>query len=319
MTAGLTATGMVVGTPTFMAPEQARGEPATAASDVFALAATMRFALTGAAPYGDGDPHAVLWRAGRARAVPVPSTVPITLRRRLAAMLDRRPAKRPSAASARGGTAGTGILRHPRRPSSARHARTATLGLLAGVLAAGGAGLWLTSRPTTEAARPAQAGPPPCAPLPYQPCGDPPAPFTDGRACTALHADYDAVAANGCEAAPDTLTDGSKLQRRVTANLVPADDVDTFALPVVDRFQLFCDGLLRVTLTAPAGTAQHLDIVNPAGQVLGSTTSADGARAVVSVREPSCGGDDSATLTARVSTVHGLSAQLYLLERSGSF
>ena len=319
MTAGLTATGMVVGTPTFMAPEQARGEPATAASDVFALAATMLFALTGAGPYCEGDPRAVLWRAGRARVVPVPPTVPITLRRRLAAMLDRRPAKRPSAASARGGTAGTGVLRHPRRPSPARHSRTATLGLLAGVVAAGGAGLWLTSRPATEAARPVRPGPAPCAPLPYQPCGGPPAPFSDGRACIALHADYDAVAANGCEAAPDTLTDGSRLHRHVTANLVPADDVDTFSLPVVDRFQLFCDGLLRVTLTAPAGTAQHLDVVSAAGHVLGSATSADGARAIASVREPSCGGDDSGTLTARVSTVHGLSAQPYLLERSGSF
>jgi hypothetical protein len=37
------------------------------------------------------------------------------------------------------------------------------------------------------------------------------------------------------------------------------------------------------------------------------------------VYEPSCGGDDSGTLTARVTTVHGLSAQPYLLERSGTF
>jgi tRNA A-37 threonylcarbamoyl transferase component Bud32 len=319
MTAGLTATGMVVGTPTFIAPEQARGEPATAASDVFALGATMLFALTGAGPYGEGDPHAVLWRAGRARVAPVPSTAPIILRRRLTAMLDRRPTKRPSAASARGGTAGTGVLRRPRPPSSARHSRTAALGLLAGVVAAGGAGLWLTSRPAAETARSSRPDPVPCTPLPYQPCGAPPAPFTDGHACTALHADYDGVAANGCEAAPDTLTDGSRLHRRVTANLVPANDVDTFALPVVDRFQLFCDGVLRVTLTAPAGTAQHLDVMDAAGQVLGSATSADGARAVASVREPSCGGDDSGTLTARVSTVHGFSAQPYVLERSGSF
>ena len=319
MTAGLTAAGAVVGTPTFMAPEQARGEPASAASDVFALAATMLFALTGAAPYGDGDALAVLWRAGRARGVPVPPTVPPALRRRLAAMLDRRPARRPSAAAARGGTSGTGVLRRPRRLASPRRSRTAALGLLAGVLTAGGAGMWLTSRHTTEAAQPARPRPALCTPLPYQPCGGPPAPFTDGHACTALHADYDAIAANGCEAAPDTLADGSPLAREVSANLVPADDVDTFAMRVVDRFQLFCDGLLRVTLTAPAGTAQRLDVMNAAGHVLGSATSADGARAIASVREPSCGGDDSGTLTARVSTVHGLSAQLYLLERSGSF
>ncbi len=321
MTAGLTAAGAVVGTPTFMAPEQARGEPASAASDVFALGATMLFALTGAAPYGDGDPLAVLWRAGRARGVPVPSTVPPALRRRLGAMLDRRPARRPSAASARGGTAGTGVLRLVRRRSMhrSRRAALALLALLAGAVAAGGAGMWLTSRHPTEAAQPARPDPAPCTPLPYQPCGGPPAPFTDGHTCIALHADYDANPANGCEAAPDTLADGSPLARQVDANLVPAGDIDTFAMHVDDRFQLFCDGLLRVTLTSPSGTAQRLDVIDPAGRVLASATSSDGGRAVASVQEPSCGGNDSGRLAARVTTVRGLSAQPYRLERSGSF
>jgi len=35
-TAGLTGAGLVLGTPGFLAPEQARGEPASPASDVFA-------------------------------------------------------------------------------------------------------------------------------------------------------------------------------------------------------------------------------------------------------------------------------------------
>jgi len=319
MTAGLTAAGAVVGTPTFMAPEQARGEPASAASDVFALAATMLFALTGIGPYGNGDPRTVLWRAGRSRGVPVPPTVPTTLRRRLGPMLDRRPARRPSAASARGGTAGTGLMRLPRRPGSTRHVRSAVLALLTGVMAVGGAGLWLASRHATEAAQPSRPGPAPCTPLPYQPCGGVPAPFTDGRTCTALHADYDGNTANGCEAAPDTLADGSPLVRQLSANLVPADDVDTFAVRVEDRLQLFCDGRLRVTLTAPSGTSQRVDVVDAAGRLLGSATSSDGARAVASVLEPSCGGNDSATLTARVTTVRGLSAEPYRLERSGSF
>ena len=183
----------------------------------------------------------------------------------------------------------------------------------------GGAGLWLTSRDTTEVARPSRPDPAPCTPLPYQPCGGPPAPFTDGHACTGLHADYDAVAANGCEASPDGVADGSPIDRRVTANLVPADDVDTFTLSVDDRFQLFCDGLLRVALVAPAGTVQRLDVVDPDGEVLTTVTSADGARAVASVPEPSCWRDDSGTLTARVATVRGLSAQPYGLERSGTF
>ncbi|HUR77967.1 MAG TPA: serine/threonine-protein kinase [Acidimicrobiales bacterium] len=45
----VTAVGLVVGTPGYMAPERLRGEPATAASDIYALGATLRQALGGAA------------------------------------------------------------------------------------------------------------------------------------------------------------------------------------------------------------------------------------------------------------------------------
>ncbi|MFM9958530.1 MAG: protein kinase domain-containing protein [Phycisphaerales bacterium] len=45
------SSGRITGTPAFMAPEQARGEAATPASDVFSLGATMRFVLTGKLPF----------------------------------------------------------------------------------------------------------------------------------------------------------------------------------------------------------------------------------------------------------------------------
>ena len=68
-TPGLTATATVVGTPSFMAPEQARGEPASPASDVFSLGATLLYALTGEGPYGPvtADPRVLMHRAASGR------------------------------------------------------------------------------------------------------------------------------------------------------------------------------------------------------------------------------------------------------------
>ncbi|OAH12472.1 serine/threonine-protein kinase [Streptomyces jeddahensis] len=48
---GLTRTGMVVGTPGFISPEQVNGEPATGASDVFCLGSVLVFAATGRSPF----------------------------------------------------------------------------------------------------------------------------------------------------------------------------------------------------------------------------------------------------------------------------
>jgi serine/threonine protein kinase len=51
---GLTATGVVVGTPIYMAPEQAQGRPATPATDRYALAVVAYEILCGRPPF-DGD------------------------------------------------------------------------------------------------------------------------------------------------------------------------------------------------------------------------------------------------------------------------
>jgi eukaryotic-like serine/threonine-protein kinase len=57
----LTGTGTVIGTPEFMSPEQARGEEAGPASDVFSLGSVVAFAATGRPPFGSDYP-AVLFR-----------------------------------------------------------------------------------------------------------------------------------------------------------------------------------------------------------------------------------------------------------------
>ncbi|MEV6250524.1 serine/threonine-protein kinase [Streptomyces sp. NPDC051742] len=57
-----TATGSTIGTPHFMAPEQATAGEITPATDVFALAQTAAFAALGEPLYGDGIAPVVLYR-----------------------------------------------------------------------------------------------------------------------------------------------------------------------------------------------------------------------------------------------------------------
>jgi serine/threonine protein kinase len=61
-TTGLTSTGVVVGTLTYMSPEQIRGDVVGPASDVFALGSLLAFAATGRAPFGDDSAATVMFR-----------------------------------------------------------------------------------------------------------------------------------------------------------------------------------------------------------------------------------------------------------------
>ncbi|MEX2985657.1 serine/threonine-protein kinase [Streptomyces sp. C36] len=90
----LTATGVAVGTPSFMAPEQASGAEVTAATDVFALGQVAVFAATGAPAYGDGPSHAVLYRI--VHQEPNLSAVPAELQDLVARCLDKDPGQRPA-------------------------------------------------------------------------------------------------------------------------------------------------------------------------------------------------------------------------------
>jgi WD40 repeat protein len=51
----LTATGIVVGTPAFLSPEQLDGRPVGPASDIFSLGSVLAFAATGRAPFDVGN------------------------------------------------------------------------------------------------------------------------------------------------------------------------------------------------------------------------------------------------------------------------
>ncbi|MBI4615721.1 MAG: serine/threonine protein kinase [Planctomycetes bacterium] len=61
----LTAVGTVLGTPHYMSPEQTRGEPVDARTDVYSLGLTFYFLLAGAPPFAGENPSAVLQRQRR--------------------------------------------------------------------------------------------------------------------------------------------------------------------------------------------------------------------------------------------------------------
>lgn len=62
LTSSLTMTGNVVGTPTYMAPEQWRGEEATPLTDIYGLGVLVYLMLTGHPPYKADTPHALMYK-----------------------------------------------------------------------------------------------------------------------------------------------------------------------------------------------------------------------------------------------------------------
>lgn len=93
----LTHTGVVIGTPGFMSPEQATGAQVGTPSDVFSLGTVLAHAATGAEPFGTGSPVALLYRV--VGEEPDLSAVPGELRGIIALCLAKDPARRPSAAA----------------------------------------------------------------------------------------------------------------------------------------------------------------------------------------------------------------------------
>jgi serine/threonine-protein kinase len=67
----LTQTGVVLGTPTYMAPEQARGGSIDRRSDLYAVGTIMYEALAGAAPYSGDNYNALLFAIQQGKPVPL--------------------------------------------------------------------------------------------------------------------------------------------------------------------------------------------------------------------------------------------------------
>lgn len=92
----LTGSGVTIGTPSFMAPEQAAGRRVTPATDIFALGQVAAFASTGSPAFGEGTSHGVLYRI--VHEDPDLTGVPERLMELVGRCLSKDPEDRPSVA-----------------------------------------------------------------------------------------------------------------------------------------------------------------------------------------------------------------------------
>ncbi|MFF8609748.1 serine/threonine-protein kinase [Streptomyces sp. NPDC015346] len=92
----LTGSGVIIGTPSFMAPEQAKGTRVTPATDIFALGQVAAYAATGTPAFGEGTSHGVLYRI--VQEEPDLTGVPERLRELVTRALAKDPEARPSIA-----------------------------------------------------------------------------------------------------------------------------------------------------------------------------------------------------------------------------
>src|SRR5215469_12385184 len=150
----LTATGILVGTPAYLAPERAAGGPATPASDLYSLGVVGYECLTGAPPFR-GPALEVAEAHLRCPFPGLPLTVPAEISAFVAALTAKNPASRP--ASAREVAERAGQLRGAGKITS--------YGAISPVTAPGGSGsappLTLTdlSAPPVQASPPVSSGP----------------------------------------------------------------------------------------------------------------------------------------------------------------
>ncbi|MEW1675826.1 serine/threonine-protein kinase [Streptomyces noursei] len=113
-TASLTSTGVSVGSPGYMAPEQILGKGAGAAADVFSLGAVLAYAATGAGPFSGDSSAALLYKVVHEEPELGPELVG-DLRELVAACLAKEAARRPApetvAARLAGARGAAGLVR----------------------------------------------------------------------------------------------------------------------------------------------------------------------------------------------------------------
>ena len=95
----LTRTGIIMGTPMYMAPEQIEGVEVSERTDIYALGIVLYEMLSGVAPFKAPTPAAVLMKQLKETPVPLRKLredVPTGIQRIVAHTLEKRPERRPS-------------------------------------------------------------------------------------------------------------------------------------------------------------------------------------------------------------------------------
>lgn len=94
----LTATGMVMGTAQYLAPELALGKPATPASDLYALGIVAYESVVGRRPFTASSPVDIAIAQVNDPVPPLPATVSPPMAGVIMDLLEKNPRKRPSTA-----------------------------------------------------------------------------------------------------------------------------------------------------------------------------------------------------------------------------
>ncbi len=95
----LTASQQVVGSPSYLSPEAARGEEPDGRADLYALGGVLYHLLEGAAPFGEGDFSVVLGRQLDGTTRRWERQQPLALRALVESLLDPDPDHRPASAA----------------------------------------------------------------------------------------------------------------------------------------------------------------------------------------------------------------------------
>jgi serine/threonine-protein kinase len=103
--APVTRTGMLVGTPAYLAPERAAGKPATAASDLYSLGIVCYECLTGAPPFTGTALEVALAHQHRPLP-PLPPSAPADVAALVTRLTAKDPEQRPASATEAAGQAG---------------------------------------------------------------------------------------------------------------------------------------------------------------------------------------------------------------------